>query len=85
VTPDPAARARATDPSSLRRWEMWVRTVMSPALVAALPVRAERTTFPRRSLHRLRIVGARDVPSVLEQLAGCGVEVLEIRAVDRSA
>ena len=55
---------------------------MSPALVAALPVRSDRATVPRRSLHRLRIVGEPDVPSVLERLAGCGVEVLDIRAVD---
>lgn len=79
-----AALPHAEDPP-LRRYEMWVRTVVSPALVAALPVRAVRATVPRESLHRLRMSGDRDVPSVLQRLAEGGVEVLQIRAVDECA
>ena len=88
MTPEPGARGAASlmvDPPSLHRYEMWVRTVVSPALVAALPVRAVGATLPRQTLHRLQLAGDRDVPSVLQRLAECGVEVLLIRAVDKCA
>lgn len=75
-------RDPAAEDHTLRRYEMWVRTVISPVLVAALPVRAARAAMPRRSLHRLRIAGDGDVPAVLQRLAECGVEVLDIRGCD---
>lgn len=72
------------DGAPLRRYEMWVKTVISPVLLAALPVRAEPATVPRRTLRRLRIAGARDVPAVLRRLAESGIEVLDIRGVGGS-
>lgn len=72
----------AAEQPVLRRYEMWVRTLVSPALVGALPVRAERAAIPRRSLRRLRITGDPDVPTVLRRLAECGVELLDFRACD---
>ena len=74
----------AAEKPVLRRYEMWIRTVVSPALVAALPVHAERSTMPRRSLHRLRVAGDLDVSAVLQRLAECGVEVLDARPLGGS-
>ena len=79
--PEAPVPAPAAGVSALRRYEMWIKTVMSPALVAALPVHADRTAVPRKSIHRLRVTGDRDVPSVIQRLAECGVEVVDLRVV----
>jgi hypothetical protein len=84
VTPDSRGREPsqpAAGEGTLRRYDMWVRTILSPVLVAALPVRADRAAVPRCSLHRLWVPGDREVPSVVRRLAEAGVEVLEIRSV----
>ena len=69
----------------LRRYEMWIRTVLSPAVVASFPVRTETTRVPRKSVRRLQVRSDRDVTAVVRRLAECGVEVLELRVVDERA
>jgi hypothetical protein len=66
----------------LRRYEMWIRTVLSPAVVASFPVRTESTRVPRKSVRRLHVRSDRDVTAVVRRLSECGVEVLELRVVD---
>lgn len=66
----------------LRRYEMWIRTVMSPELVAALPVHADRTAVRRKCLHRLRTTGDKDLPGLIQRLAECGVEVVDLRVIE---
>ncbi len=65
----------------LRRYEMWVRTVLSPSVVASLPVRSEPTWLPRKSLRRLRVRSDRDLTVVMRRLAECGVDVVDLRVV----
>jgi len=77
--------AGETPVTRLHRYEMWVRTVISPVLVASFPVRAGRTAVPRGSIAWVRIGGDRDVAAVVRRLAECGVDVLEIRCVERCA
>lgn len=69
----------------LRRYEMWIRTVLSPAVVASFPVRSEPTRVPRQSLRRLRVRSDRDLTTVVRRLADCGIEVLDLRIVDDCA
>lgn len=78
--------AAGEDRAPLRRYEMWVRNVLSPAIVASFPVRAQATALPRRSrIRRLQVRGDRDLTRVVRRLAECGVEVVELRAIDRCA
>ena len=69
----------------LRRYEMWIRTVLSPAVVASFPVRSEPTRVPRRSVRRLQVRSDRDLTTVVRRLAECGIEVLELRVFDECA
>ena len=89
MTAQPTALAlaapEAPEREPLRRYEMWIKTVLSPALIASFPVRAETTRVPRRSIGRFRVHGDRDLTAVVRRLAECGVEVVELRVVDRCA
>ena len=62
------------------RFEVRVRTVMSHALVASLPVRASGTAVPRRAVYRLCVDGERDIADVVASFSRAGVQVLEITA-----
>ena len=73
------------EPPALRRYEMWIRSVLSPALIASFPVPAQTTSVPRQSLRRLRVEGDRDLTAVVRQLAECGVQVVDVRVLDRCA
>jgi len=64
---------------------MWIRTVMSAAAVASLPVRVTRTTVRHESMYSMRVDGRRDIADVVDRLERCGVRVLDIRAWDRPA
>jgi len=60
--------------SALRRYEVRVRTVVSAALVASLPI--------RHSTQLVRVGRQRHITDVVGLLADRGVEVLDIRTVD---
>jgi hypothetical protein len=70
----------AADRPTRYRLEMWVRAVMSKALVASLPVRATRTAVPHESMYWVRVSGERDIAEVVDRLDRSGVQVLDIRA-----
>lgn len=76
----PAAARGAS--SALRRYEVRVRTVVSAALVASLPIRATRTPAHRHSTQLVRVSRQRHITDVVGLLADRGVEVLDIRTVD---
>jgi len=76
------------DPSpgpTLHRFEMWISTVMSSAVVPSLPVRVTRTAVGQESMYSLLVDGSRDIADVVDRLDRCGVRVLDIRAWDRPA
>lgn len=81
TTPTVPRVAHAVGDEPLRQYEMWVKTVLSPALIASFPLRADTTPVPRRSIRRLRIRGDRDLTTVVRRLAECGVEVVDLRVV----
>jgi hypothetical protein len=75
----------ATGPrTGLYRFEVRVRTVMSRALVASLPVRTSRTAVPRRAVYSLRVDGDCDIADVVARFSQAGVQVLEITARSRA-
>ncbi len=83
---DGARRAHGDgEAATLRRYEMWVRTVLSPAVVASFPVRAEPIRVPRNRVRRLQVSSDRDLPAVVRRLAESGIEVLELRVVAQCA
>jgi len=64
---------------------MWIRTVMSSAVVPTLPVRVTRTAVRHESMYSMLIDGRRDIAEVVDRLERCGVRVLDIRGWDRPA
>ena len=69
----------------LRRYEMRIKTTLSPALIASMPVLTGSTVVPSRSIRHLRIRGDKDLGTIVARLAEYGVEVLELRVVRRCA
>ncbi|MCU1667229.1 MAG: hypothetical protein JWP40_156 [Blastococcus sp.] len=76
-------RGRITDErAALPRYEMRIRTVVSPALIASCPLRATRTEVRRRSTFLVRVTSDRDITDVVRRLVDRGVEILDIRSAD---
>jgi hypothetical protein len=71
-TSEPAAGTR------LYRYEVRVRTIVSQALVASMPVRTACFPVGRHAVRSLRVRGDRDIVDVMERLSRAGVQVLEI-------
>jgi hypothetical protein len=65
-------------------FELWVRTVMSSALVASLPVPTARTAVPREAVYSLRVGGDRDIADVVARFVEAGVQVVDIVARPRA-
>ncbi|MGY1753495.1 hypothetical protein [Blastococcus sp. SYSU D01042] len=65
------------------RYELRVRTVLGPALAAALTRRPEGAVIPRGPARRLALVPDGDRPvdlaAVVQRLTECDVAVLEVR------
>jgi hypothetical protein len=81
-------RRSPEDPSpvpALHRFEMWISTVISSAVVPSLPVRVTRTAVRHESMYSLLVDGRRDIADVVDRLDRCGVRVVDIRAWDRPA
>jgi hypothetical protein len=77
-----SGRAASQEPADqaprLARYEVRVRTRVSDALVASLPVPVTPTVVPRATLRRLWIRGDADLAQVVAHLAARGVEVHDI-------
>ncbi|SFL15198.1 hypothetical protein [Geodermatophilus ruber] len=85
LPPAPGSRPRddvSPDPRRYR-FQLSVRTVLSAALVASLPVPASATAVPRHTTCRLVVAGDRHLADVVGRLTASGVEVVEIRAWPR--
>jgi hypothetical protein len=81
-------RRSPEDPSpvpALHRFEMWISTVISNAVVPSLPVRVTRTAVRHESMYSMLIDGRRDIADVVDRLDRCGVRVLDIRAWEQPA
>jgi hypothetical protein len=85
--PEAAAPAqpdrRSGDRSRLYRYEMRVRTVLSQAILATMPVRTSSVSYPKHSVRGLRVGGAAgiddvDIADVVARLNRAGAQVLEI-------
>lgn len=76
-----AARGDAGNPR-LATYDVQVRTAVSPALAAALPVRVTRSIVPRRGLFRL-LVADRDLARVVERVHAAGADLVDIHLVPR--
>jgi hypothetical protein len=61
------------------RYEIVVRTRVSPAALARLRIAMTLTAVPRRTLHRLRVPADRDLTDVVRSFTERGVQILEVR------
>lgn len=78
-----AVQRRAARRRPRYRYELRIRTVLGPALAAALARRAEGTVVSRRPARRLALLPDGDRPAdlaaVVQRLTECGVAVLDVR------
>src|SRR4051812_22196028 len=65
--------------SARKRYEIFVRTRMSPAALARLRIALTPTTVPGNRVHRLRVRGDRDIADVVHTLIERDIELLELR------
>jgi hypothetical protein len=65
--------------STRKRYEILVRTRMSPASLARLRIALTPTTVPGNTVHRLRVPGDRDISEVLRTLIERNIQLLEVR------
>jgi hypothetical protein len=75
---------RRSDPGEqLYRYEMRVRTTVTPALASSFPGLAHGTVVPRHAVRRLAVIrdddDVVDLPAVLRRLTECEVAVLDVR------
>jgi hypothetical protein len=61
------------------RYEILVRTRVSPAALARLRIALTPTAVPRKTVYRLRVPADRDITEVVERLTERGIQLLEVR------
>ena len=67
-------------PSTARkRYEILVRTRVSPAVLARLRIAFTSIVVPRKTVHRLRVPADRDISEVVRTLTEQHVQILEVR------
>jgi hypothetical protein len=60
------------------RYEILVRTRVSPAALARLRIALTPTAVPRQTVYRLRVPADRDITEVVKRLTERGIQLLEI-------
>ena len=61
------------------RYEILVRTRVSPAVLARLRIALTPTAVPRETVYRLHVPADRDITEVVERLTERGIHLLEVR------
>ena len=63
----------------LAAYDLRVRTVLSPAVVASFPGRVASRVLARGTAFRITVPADRDIADIVETLARAHVEVVEVR------
>ncbi len=74
---------RRPGPAALYRYEVRIRTTLTPALTATFARLTGQTIVPRNAVRRLAVIRegdeAVDLPALVQRLTECDVAVLDVR------